>query len=128
MKKYFFVLGLLCIIAGCSYLQPFTDTQGIVHTKAGDVLTTVGSGMQSIGTFVPGYGTFFSLIGGLVAAIGGGITAVMSARKNAGALDAVIKGVMNADNEDVENKIKEVAGALGYEPYLNSKVKKIKGS
>ena len=131
MKKYYLyfvaILGISLIITGCDLFEVYKDSAGVEHTGIGDIAGTIGV-ITPIANVIPGVGTIISLIAGVVSMFGGMITSILIAKKRGGTLDAVIKGVELAGNEDTKAKIQEVAGALGYEPYLNKLVKSNTGT
>lgn len=126
LKKYYLYLLVMCSLAlfvmGCDLFEVYKDSAGVEHTKIGDITTTVGT-ITPIANVIPGVGTIIGLVSGVVSLFGGMITSILIAKKRGSTLDAVIKGVELAGNADTKEKIKEVAGALGYEPYLNKLVK-----
>ncbi len=130
MKKILILLlfVLFTSTSGCYLLETKTDSAtGKETTNLEALLTKVNTGIEvgapAINTFVPGVGTIAGGIGGLLSLAGGLVTSIVIARKRGSALEAVIKGVQFAGNETTRDKIKEVSGALGIEPYLKSIVK-----
>ena len=123
------LLVLLLASSGCYLLETKTDpTTGKETTNLETLLTKVDTGIKSgapvINAFVPGVGTIAGGVGVLLSLIGGLTTSIVVAKRRGGALAAVIKGVQLANDEDTKNKIKEVSGALGVEPFLNKTYRK----
>jgi len=59
----------------------------------------------------------------LLGLLGSTTTAIVKAKKNGNALSAVIKGVEIVGDPKTKEQIKNIAGTLGVEPYLNKIVK-----
>lgn len=124
-----FVLVLLLAAPGCYLLDTQTNVAtGKEETKLEAVLdkveAAIGTAAPIVNTFAPGVGTVAGGVGALLTLIGGLATSVVVAKKRAGALAAVVAGVEAAGNEETKTKIKEIAGDLGIEPFLNKIVKK----
>lgn len=124
-----FLLILLLAAPGCYLLKTAVNPDtGKEETKLETVLDKVKDTMEItapiVNTFVPGVGTIASGVGALLSLVGGLVTSIVVAKKRAGALAAVVAGVEAASNEETKAKIKEIAGDLGIEPYLNKIVKK----
>lgn len=130
------VAATLFFMCGCGLTEVKYDNQGVMtttpvpgatpHTQLGDTLTMVSSIGKSASAVMPGgLGLPIGCIAGLVGLAGTAATSIAVAHKRGGTLEAVIRGVEAADNDEVKESIRRVAGDLGYEPYLHSVVEKI---
>lgn len=130
-NKILLTLLFVCCIAmsGCYLLQTKTNPSGKEVTNLESVLVKTQTGINTIApivnTFVPGVGTIATGFGGLLALVGGMVTSIVVAKRRGGALAAVIKGVETVSNKETKESIKEIAGSLGIEKYLNKAVKRI---
>lgn len=122
------LLALLLTSSGCYLLETKTNSAGKEVTNLEAVLTKAQTGINTVSpvvnAFVPGAGTIAGGVGLLLALVGGLTTSIVIAKRRGGALAAVIKGVELASNADTKAEIKEIAGSLGVEPYLNKIIKK----
>ena len=124
------VLTACIFVTGCNLADLKTDpvtqeeitVMEDITTKAQGYLTPVA---PVANTFVPGAGIIISGVVLLLGLIGSTTTAVIKAKKNGNTLSAVIKGVELAGDPKTKEQIKDIAGALGVEPYLNKIVKKL---
>lgn len=131
MKSKILLLLLLALIlasSGCYLLETQTNsTTGKEETKLEAVLDKVEAAMGTaapiVNTFAPGVGTIASGVGALLTLVGGLVTSVVVAKRRGGALAAVIKGVETISNKETKESIKEIAGSMGVEKYLNKLVK-----
>ena len=124
-----FLLTLLLAAPGCYLLETQTNVgTGEEETKLEAVLdkieAAIGTTAPIVNTFAPGVGTIAGGVGVLLSLIGGLTTSIVVAKRRGGALAAVIKGVQLAGDEETKNKIKDVSGALGVEPFLNKTYRK----
>lgn len=130
INKILLLLLFACLISvsGCYLLDTKTNKAGKEVTKLEDIFNKIEAGIKPVApivnTFVPGVGTIATGLGGLLGLIGSLVTSIVVAKRRGGALEAVIAGVEAASNKDTKVKIKEVAGVLGVEPFLNKIVKK----
>jgi len=118
------IMFVACVsVPACNLLDTVTNSTGKEVTKLEAVLDKAHEGINTVAPvanmFAPGAGTIAGGVGMLLSLIGGLTTSIVVAKRRGGALEAVIKGVQLADDEDTKNKIKAVSGALGIEPYLN---------
>lgn len=123
-----FLLVLLLAAPGCYLLKTAVNPNtGKEETKLENVLdkvnATIGTAAPIVNTFVPGVGTIAGGVGALLSLVGSMVTSVVIAKRRGGALAAVIKGVETVSNKETKESIKEIAGTLGIEPYLNKVVK-----
>lgn len=123
------IIVVLFSLPSCYLLETKTDpTTGKETTNLETLLTKVDTGIKSgapiINALAPGVETIAGGVGVLLSLIGGLTTSIMVAKRRGRALAAVIKGVQLANDEDTKNKIKDVSGALGVEPYLHKVYRK----
>lgn len=123
-----FLLILLLAAPGCYLLKTAVNPNtGKEETKLETVLDKVKDTMEItapiVNTFAPGVGAIAGGIGALLSLVGGLVTSVVVAKKRGGALAAVIKGVETISNKETKESIKEIAGSMGVEKYLNKLVK-----
>ena len=123
-----FLLILLLATPGCYLLDTQTNVEtGKEETKLeavmGKIEAAIGTTAPIVNTFVPGVGTIAGGVGVLLSLIGGLTTSIVVAKRRGGALAAVIKGVEVVSNEETKKSIKEIAGNIGVEKYLNKVVK-----
>lgn len=128
MKKYFLLLFVVSMlgVAGCGLFDVQYDENGNpVTVFEGHARTVSGMG-QAVTPFLPQpIGVAVGGIASIIGLIGTAATSIAVAHKRGGTLEAVIRGVEAADNDEVKESIRRVAGDLGYEPYLHSVVEKI---
>lgn len=122
------MLVLLLAAPGCYLLDTQTDSTGKQTTNLevalAKTVAVIGTVAPIANAFVPGVGTVAGGVGVLLSLVGGLVTSVIVAKKRGGALAAVVAGVESAGHKDTKMKIKEIAGDLGIEPFLNKIVKK----
>ncbi len=123
-----FLLILLLTTPGCYLLDTQTNVEtGKEETRLEVVLdkieAAIGKSAPIVNTFAPGVDTIAGGVGVLLSLIGGLTTSVVVARRRGGALAAVIKGVEAVSNKETKESIKEIAGNIGVEKYLNKLVK-----
>jgi len=116
-------------VAGCNLTDLKTDPVTQEEITAMEDITVKAQGVIApiapiANTFVPGAGIFIIGISLLLGLIGSTTTAIVKASRNGNTLSAVIKGVEIAGDPKTKEQIKNIAGALGVEPYLNKIVKK----
>lgn len=130
--RYKILLPLLfvaCIsVPACTLLDTVTNSSGEEVTKLEAVLDSTKEGIDAgapiVNTFAPGVGTIAGGVGLLLSLIGSTATSIVMAKRRGNALQAVIKGVEIVNSQATKDAIKEVAGNLGVEPYINKVVKK----
>jgi len=122
---------VFCVaVAGCNLADLKTDPVTQEEITVMEDITTKAQGYlvpaaPVVNTFVPGAGIIISGVVLLLGLIGSTTTAVVKAKKNGNTLSAVIKGVELAGDPKTKEQVKDIAGALGVEPYLNKLVKKL---
>ena len=131
MRYFLIVMFVFCVaVAGCNLADLKTDPVTQEEITVMEDITTKAQGYlvpaaPVVNTFVPGAGIIISGVVLLLGLIGSTTTAVVKAKKNGNTLSAVIKGVELAGDPKTKEQIKDIAGALGVEPYLNKIVKKL---
>lgn len=123
------LLVFLLFLTGCWLTDMKKDpVTGQEITNAEDIAKKAQGAMEPAApianTFIPGSGTIIAGIAALIGLAGTSVTAIVKANRSGGALAAVIKGVDLINDKETKAKIKDVAGAVGIEPYLNKIVKK----
>lgn len=123
------LFAVLLTVPACGLLNTGIDpVTGKEKTKLENVLDkakdVIDVSAPVVNAFVPGVGTIAGGVGMLMSLIGGLTTSIVVAKKRGNALTAVIKGVEIAANPTTKESIKEIAGSLGVEPYLNRLVRK----
>lgn len=130
--RYKILLPLLfvaCVsVPACTLLDTVTNSTGKEVTKLEAVLDKAHEGINTVAPvanmFLPGAGTIAGGVGLLLSLVGSTVTSIVVAKRRGNALQAVIKGVEIAASPTTKESIKEVAGNLGIEPYINRLVKK----
>jgi len=129
MRYFLMLMFVFCVsVVGCNLADLKTDpiTQQEV-TVLEDITTKSTEYIMPlapvVNTFVPGAGIIIGGVVLLLGLLGSTTTAIVKAKKNGNALSAVIKGVEIVGDPKTKEQIKNIAGTLGVEPYLNKIVK-----
>lgn len=130
MKRNILCLLFIVVVAvaGCSHFEPYVGEDGQTHTIFGDNAKMVSDSLTASSKVLPlPIGGLIATIGGAIGLIGLAATSIVSAKKSSGTLEAVIRGVEEANNPAVKETIRKVAGDSGYQQHLRKLVARYTG-